>query len=45
MRTSTGEDRIEEKYYTTGEVAKKLELSDQIIRRFCEKGIFKGARL
>jgi excisionase family DNA binding protein len=30
-------------YYTTTEVAKKLGLSDQTIRRMCEKGKFPGA--
>ncbi|KYD31053.1 MULTISPECIES: helix-turn-helix domain-containing protein [Bacillaceae] len=30
-------------YYTTSEVAKKLGLSDQTIRRMCEKGKFPGA--
>lgn len=33
----------EKKYYTTGEAAKKLGLSDQTIRRMCERGKFKGA--
>lgn len=30
-------------YYTPNEVAKKLGLSDQTIRRMCEKGKFRGA--
>lgn len=36
---------VEEKknYYTTTEVAEKLGLSDQTIRRMCDKGKFKGA--
>lgn len=37
----TGEE--EKKYYTTSEAAKKLGVSDQTIRRMCERGKFKGA--
>lgn len=44
VHESMGTYRVEQKeYYSTLEVAKKLGLSDQTIRRHCEKGVYKGA--
>ncbi|MFZ3588888.1 helix-turn-helix domain-containing protein [Bacillus sp. DJP31] len=36
-------DRLNIPYYTPNEVARKLGLSDQTIRRMCENGRFEGA--
>jgi len=43
LKTQKAFSQQETSYYKTSEVAKKLGLSDQTIRRMCEKGHFTGA--